>query len=156
MGHLEIDMHHDRLGLSFDYPDNWSLDTDVADPSAPAVTVSSPDGGFWSVSAHEQGADPDRLARAVRDQMRSEYRDLDLESAVEDVGGRSLGGFDFNFYCLDLTNTARVRAFATPAATYVLFCQAEDREWDRVAHVFAAMTASFVRSLGADDQDDEA
>jgi len=148
-------MHHDRLGLAFDYPDNWSVDTDAADRAAPAVTVYSPEGAFWSVSAHAAGTDPDSLSRAVREQMHAEYRDLDAESAVDEVAGRPLAGFDFNFYCLDLTNTAHVRAIATPAATYVLFCQAEDREWDRVAGVFAAMTASFVKSLSAAGEDDD-
>jgi hypothetical protein len=52
-----------------------------------------------------------------------------------------------NFYCLDLTNTAQVRTLETPHAIYLLFCQAEDREWDRVAPVFAAITTSFVTGL---------
>ncbi|MFM8633765.1 MAG: hypothetical protein ACKOEX_02970 [Planctomycetia bacterium] len=147
-------MHHDRLGLAFDYPDNWSVDTDASDIAAPAVTVSSPDGAFWSLSAHAAGTDPDSLSRAVLDEMRREYRDLDSESVVDEVGGHPIAGFDLNFYCLDLTNTAHVRAMATPAATYVVFCQAEDREWDRVAPVFEAMTASFIRSLPRDDDDE--
>ena len=148
-------MHHDRLGLSFDYPDNWTVDTDVTDRDAPAVTVYSPEGGFWSLSAHEPGTDPDSLSRAVVEEMRAEYRDLDSEPAIDEVEDQSLAGFDLNFYCLDLTNTAQVRSLATPAATYVVFCQAEDREWERIAHVFAAMAASFMRSLPAVDADDD-
>jgi hypothetical protein len=150
-------MHHDRFGLAFDYPDNWTIDTDAADGDAPSVTVSSPEGAFWSLSAHEAGTDPESLSQAVVDQMRAEYRDLDSEAAIDEIDHRALAGFDLNFYCLDLTNTAQVRSVATPAATYVVFCQAEDREWDRIAHVFAAMTTSFMRSLpaGADDEEDD-
>jgi hypothetical protein len=148
-------MHHDRLGLAFDYPDNWSVDTDTSDREAPAVTAYAPGGGFWSLSAHPAGTDPAALAAAVCDQMRAEYRDLDSESVVDDVAGRALAGFDFNFYCLDLTNTARVRSFATGDATYVLFCQAEDREWDQIGHVFAAMTTSFIKSLPTAAADDD-
>ena len=140
-------MHFARFGLEFDYPDSWSVDTDAADADSPAVTAHAPDGGFWSVSAHPAGTDPESLAEAVSRQMQEEYRDLDIEAADSEVAGRPLAGFDFNFYCLDLTNTAHVRALATPTATYVVFCQAEDREWDRISPVFAAMTASFVRSL---------
>lgn len=138
-------MHFARFGLEFDYPDNWSVVPDTDD--AAAVTAQAPDGGFWSVSAHPAGTDPESLAEAVSQQMQEEYRDLDTEAASDDVAGHLLGGFDFNFYCLDLTNTAQVRALATPTATYVVFCQAEDREWDQISPVFAAMTASFVRSL---------
>lgn len=140
-------MHFSRFGLEFDYPDSWSVDTDTVDGGAPAVTAQAPDGGFWSISVHPCGTDLELLTQAVARQMREEYRDLDTEVASDEVVGRLLSGFDFNFYCLDLTNTAHVRALATPAATYVVFCQAEDREWDRISPVFAAMTASFVRSL---------
>jgi hypothetical protein len=140
-------MHFARFGLEFDYPDNWSVDTDANDAETPAVTAQAPDGGFWSVSVHPSGSDPESLIQAVSRQMREEYRDLDTEAASDEVAGHLLSGFDFNFYCLDLTNTAHVRALATPAATYVVFCQAEDREWDRISPVFAAMTASFARSL---------
>jgi hypothetical protein len=81
--------------------------------------------------------------------MRKEYQDLDSETAADKIGGRPLTGFDLNFYCLDLTNTAQVRTLETPDAIYLLLCQAEDREWERVAPVFAAITASFVAALSA-------
>lgn len=140
-------MHFERFGLAFDYPDNWSIDTSDAVPGQAAVTVYSPEGGFWSVTAHATGGDPDDLAAAVVEQMREEYRDLDAEEAGSPLAGRDLSGYDLNFYCLDLTNTATVRTLETPAAIYVFFAQAEDREWDRISHVFDAMTASFVRAL---------
>jgi hypothetical protein len=140
-------MHFARLGLEFDYPDSWSVDIDADDAEAIAVTAVAPEGGFWSVSVHPAGTDPASLSQVVARQMQEEYRDLDTDAATDEVAGRMLAGFDFNFYCLDLTNTAHVRALATPTATYVVFCQAEDREWDRISPVFAAMTASFARSL---------
>ena len=142
-------MRFARLGLSFDYPDSWTVDTDDAAEGQAAVTVSAPEGGFWSVITHDAGTDPDSLADAVLQEMRQEYRDLDSESATDVLRGRTLTGYDFNFYCLDLTNTAQVRTLAMPAATYVFFCQAEDRDWERISHVFAAMTTSFLASLPA-------
>jgi len=138
-----------RLGIDFSFPDSWSVDTDDAREGAAAVTVYAPEGGFWSVSGHAAGGRAIELAQAVVEQMRGEYRDLDVEPAADDVGGHALRGFDMNFYCLDLTNTAQVRTLATPTAVWLLLCQAEDREWDRIAPVFAAMTASFVRGLAA-------
>jgi hypothetical protein len=140
-------MRFDRFGLAFDYPDNWSVDTSDAEGRFAAVTVYAPEGGFWSVSGHAAGGDPAALSQAVLEEMKREYRDLDSERADEVVAGRTLAGLDMNFYCLDLTNTAQVRTLATPGAVWLLFCQAEDREWDRIAPVFAAMTTSFVRGL---------
>lgn len=150
-------MHFNRFGLAFDYPDNWSVDTaDSADRYA-TVTVYAPGGGFWSVSGHAPGHDPRQLSAAVVAQMKKEYQDLDSEPASDEVGGRTLSGFDMNFYCLDLTNTAQVRTLETPGAVYLIFSQAEDREWDEIAPVFAAMTTSFVTATGdaAGDGDDD-
>ncbi|NDC64005.1 MAG: hypothetical protein EBZ59_08510 [Planctomycetia bacterium] len=140
-------MRFDRFGLAFDYPENWSVDTGDAEGRFAAVTVYSPGGAFWSVSGHAPGGDSSRLAEAILLEMRREYRDLDSEAAVDEVGGRSLPGFDLNFYCLDLTNTAQIRTLETPGAIYLIHCQAEDREWETVQPVFAAMTASFVDGL---------
>lgn len=140
-------MRFDRLGLAFDYPDNWSVEIDDTSAGSAAVTVTTPDGGFWSVSGQPPGTSAARLTEAVARQMQSEYRDIDSEAASDLVAGRQLAGWDLNFYCLDLTNTAQVRAFETPTGTYLLLAQAEDREWERVAPVFAAMTASFIAGL---------
>jgi len=141
-------LHFDRFGLAFDYPDNWSVDISDSGGRHAAVTVQSPEGAFWSVSGHAPGGDASELAAAVLGQMTDEYRELDSEAAEDEVAAHRLLGYDMNFYCLDLTNTARVRTLETPAAIYLLFCQAEDRDWDRLAPVFAAMTASFVAGLG--------
>jgi hypothetical protein len=142
-------MHFNRFGLSFDHPDNWIVETDDAEERYAAVTVYSPGGAFWAISGHAPGGDASTLASAVVDQMREEYRELDCEPGKDAFGGRILPGFDLNFYCLDLTNTAQVRTLTTPDAIYLILCQADDREWDRVAPVFAAMTTSFVASLPA-------
>jgi hypothetical protein len=144
-------MRFERMGLVFDYPDDWVLELDADGGSeaggSPAVTLLSPGGGFWSVSRHEGDGNARLLAEAVVAQMRSEYQDIDIEAASDTIGGHLLPGFDFNFYCLDLTNTASVRTLQAPGSLHVVFCQADDREWDRVATVFAAMTTSLVRGL---------
>lgn len=143
-------MHFNRFGLAFDYPENWSIDTDDSQDRFATATVYSPEGGFWSVSGHAPGGDPSELADAVLVQMRKDYQDLDSEPASDEVAGQRLTGLDMNFYCLDLTNTAQVRTLETPDAIYLIICQAEDREWDRIAPVFAAITTSFVAGLQDD------
>jgi hypothetical protein len=140
-------MLFDRFGLAFEHPDNWMIDTEDAEGRFATVTVYSPSGGFWSVSGHAPGGDPRELAAAVVSEMQEEYRELDVEPMTDVFGGRNLAGFDLNFYCLDLTNTAQVRTLATPAAIYLILCQAEDREWNELAPVFAAITTSFVTGL---------
>jgi len=142
-------MRFDRFGLAFDYPDGWTVDTGDAGGRYATVTVYAPGGGFWSVSGHAPGGDPRELSAAALAEMRQEYRDLDAEEATDRIAGHDLPGFDMNFYCLDLTNTAQVRTLLTEDAVYLIFCQAEDREWDEIAPVFAAMTTSFVAAADA-------
>ncbi len=63
------------------------------------------------------------------------------------ISGHELVGYDLNFFYLDLTNTALIRCIRTDRATYAVFCQAEDREFDRVHAVFDAMTTSLLSNL---------
>jgi hypothetical protein len=132
----------DRLGVHFQYPENWTLEAaDEADGEE--ITVYSPDGAFWSLTIHERG-DPKELMDLVVDAMREEYDELDSEAVDESFAGQELTGYDLNFYCLDLTNTAQIRAFSRGAKTYLLVWQAEDRDFDHVCPVFRAITTSLI------------
>jgi hypothetical protein len=133
---------YDKLGVRFQYPDNWTLDEDEAQATRSSVTVYSPEGAFWSITVHPDSADPGELAAAAVQAMREVYEQLDAEPQAGVVAGRQSVGFELNFYCLDLTNTAVVRALRGPSASYVVFWQAEDREYERIAPVFEAMAQS--------------
>ena len=50
-------MRFDRLGLRFDHPDNWVVDTDDAEGRFATATVYAPGGAFWSVSGHAPGGE---------------------------------------------------------------------------------------------------
>ncbi len=136
-----------KFGISFLYPDNWTLEEQGAEGEADSATVYSPGGAFWSVSIHSASADPEDLAKAAVEAMRAEYSDLEQESSDQLVGGNKVHGFDLAFSYLDLTSSAFVRSFPTPLATYVLFYQAEDQEFRQFEQVFAAITTSFFDSL---------
>ncbi len=137
----------DSLGISFQYPDNWTLDDSDARLGRKSVTVYGPGGAFWSVAIHAGLADPAEMSEAVADAMKREYDSLDAEPAEETIAGRNLLGFDLAFYCLDLTSTAWVRSLRVAKTTYTIFCQAEDREFEKYRLVFLAMTTSFLQSL---------
>lgn len=137
----------ERLGISFQYPDNWTLDDQDAIAGRGSVTVYSPAGAFWTVSVHPRSADPGRLAKAAVDVMREEYDEIEAEEVRETVAAHEIVGYDLNFFYLDLTNTACVRSVRTKQTTYTIFYQAEDSEFSRVGRVFQAMTASLLASL---------
>ena len=135
----------DKFGISFQYPDNWTLEADDVLRGQGAVSVYSPGGGFWSVTVHDQADDPRVLIRAVVDAMRNMYEELDAEDTLETIEGRSVPGCEMNFYYLDLTNTATVRVIHSSQANYLIVCQAEDREFAELENVFAAMTVSLLK-----------
>lgn len=136
------------LGISFLYPENWTLDEERTTRGCGAVTLYSPGGAFLSISVHPRGSDPIGLAKQAVDAVREEYAEVDVEEAKETVEGRDLTGYDLNFFCMDLTTTAKVRCLRAQRATYVFFYQAEDRDFERLASVFEAITVSLLGNLG--------
>ncbi len=134
--------------IAFDYPDNWTLENEDTQAECHSVTVYSPGGAFWAVSAHPHSTIPDELATAAVEAMKEEYKELEVEETWDDIAGQEIRGYDMNFHYLDLTNTAQVRCWQTNRTTYTIFCQAEDREFDRVQPVFQAMVVSLMNQIG--------
>ncbi|MCC6125950.1 MAG: hypothetical protein IT426_13375 [Pirellulales bacterium] len=142
--------HFNRYGVSFQYPDNWSLDEEEMEELPEenhSVTVYSPGGAFWSVTVHPRHSDPRKLIAAAVKALREEYEGLEVEEVEETCLNRDLIGYDCNFFCLDLTNTAQIRGLRNQIATYVIFCQAEDREFESLRKVFQAMTFSLLKAM---------
>lgn len=137
---------YEKMGIRFSYPENWTLDEEDALEGEASVSVYSPGGAFWTIVLHPRSTDPRKLALAAMQAVQREYEDFEAEPVSENMVDRELTGFDMNFYCLDLTNTALVRAFRNSVATCVVLCQAEDREFAAVAPVFRAITTSLLQN----------
>ena len=137
----------DKLGIRFTYPENWQLDESEALAGAATVTVYSPGGSFWSISLHSIDTEPEELVASAVKALRETYDELDEETISEEVAGHDLAGSDVNFYCLDLTNTALVRAFEGERFNGIVVCQADDREFAQIEPVFRAMTFSLLKSV---------
>ena len=140
-------VEYNKSGIRFHYPDNWELDDTVSSTDCEMVTVHSPGGGFWSVSRHTRFADTKELAKAAIEALRGEYAEIEVDDANETLAGYDLVGFDINFYYVDLTNSASVRALRADRSTFTIFYQAEDREFDKLLDVFRAMAIDFLQNL---------
>ncbi len=141
-----------RLGISFEYPENWTLEEQDAGAGQQSITVCSPGGAFWSVVEHPPGTSPERLARAAVDAIKQEYKEVEVEAARDTVAGREMLGYDMHFFYLDLINSASVRCLRTRRTTYTVFYQAEDRDFERLNLVFRAITTSFINGLKESDR----
>lgn len=135
---------YEKLGIKFQYPENWKLDEGEALEGEQSVSVYSPGGAFWSVMLHPHSQAPQELVDTALETMQQVYDELDAEVVEETIGEVELVGCDMNFYCLDLTNTAAVRSGRTPLATLLIFWQADDRELAEVEAVFKAITLSLL------------
>jgi len=74
--------------------------------------------------------------------MRGEYGELEFEATEEKFGALKTTGYDVNFFCLDVLVAAHVRAWTSDRYVCVVMYQAEDREFDKLARVFQAITAT--------------
>ncbi|MCE5302188.1 MAG: hypothetical protein LLF97_03645 [Planctomycetaceae bacterium] len=137
----------DRLGISFQYPENWTLDDSDAMLGRKSVTIYSPGGAFWNVALYSGSEKPGNLTAAILKSLQQEYGGLESEPVEEDVAGHHLEGFELAFYYLDLTNTAQIRGFCVANTSYTIYYQAEDREYAQLERVFQAITFSLLNSL---------
>ena len=137
----------EKLGISFQYPENWTLDESDVLAGRQSVTVYSPGGGFWSIAFGGESADPVDAAKVAVDAMQQEYEGVEVEKIEEIVAGHELIGYDMDFFYLDLISTAAIRCFRFAATTYTIFYQAEDREYQQIHRVFEAMTVSLLMGL---------
>lgn len=135
---------YDKSGLKFQYPDNWKLEEDEPRPGRNAATVYSPGGAFWSVAVRPPQSDPRELIAEAVEAMREEYSVVEAEETSEIISGFEAVGCDLSFFYLDLISTSAVRCIRTQKATYLIYCQGEDREFETLEPVFLAMTYSLL------------
>ena len=139
---------YDKLGIQFLYPGNWALEEQETADGETFITVTSPSprDGFWTIMLAPRNLEPRQLSLTAMQTIKQEYEDFEAEPVTETIAGTELTGFDLNFYCLDLTNTAVVRGFRTRSASCVIVYQAEDRDYAALEPVFRAITTSLLET----------
>ena len=135
----------DRYGISFAYPENWSLDDSEDGIPFPCVTVSSPQTAFWSLSIHSRYVNMEELIETAIEALRGEYGKMDVQAVYDEIEGQPIRGCEVSFCCLDLFSTAHIRAFFSKNQVFLLLYQAEDNEFEKMRRVFDAMTTSLLR-----------
>jgi hypothetical protein len=134
---------YDKFGVKFLYPENWTITDEEAEDWPKAVTVQSPQGGFWTLHIYEGGVNISQLVREAVEALRVEYADLEAEELLQPEDGTDYG-YDVNFYYLDLIVTAQVRGVLLPGKALLWLTQAESREFDEYEPVFRVITMSLL------------
>ncbi len=128
-------------GISFRYPENWTLEREEAEGGW-TVSVQSPDTAFLVLSCDEGMPDSDEVAETTLEALREEYPGLEAEPRAETLAGRMAVGHDIQFISFDLTNTCWTRCFDSDAGTVLVMCQANDLEMEKNGPVLKAICAS--------------
>ena len=132
---------YQKHGIQFLYPENWILEEQDGDHQE-TVSVQSPNTAFWSLTIDYNGTRPDSLLTNTLSVLQEEYSTLDATPVEENIGDRKAVGQNIAFFCMDLSNTAHIRAFQVGQVTLLILYQASDLEWPTTAAVFEAITLS--------------
>ena len=128
-------------GISFRYPENWTLEREEADGGW-TVSVQSPDTAFLVLTCDRGMPNTEDVAETTLEALREEYPGLEAESCVETLAGRMAIGHDIQFISFDLTNTCWTRCFESDAGTVLIMCQANELEMEKIGPVLMAFCAS--------------
>lgn len=139
----------DSDGVRFVYPDDWDLTREDLGRDV-SFHLQSLGTGFWTLSLLSSRPTAAEAVAAVVAALREEYGELDVYGGTELIADGPASACELDFVCLDLVNSAVVRAEVTSEFTAVVMYQAEEREFDRLRGDFDAVTGS-VRYAGDDE-----
>ena len=136
-------------GIQFRYPDCWEL-SEEAGEGATTVSVHTDETAFWSITVMPERPPIDELLKSVRETFEQEYEERDFHEVEEAVSAYDTVGFDVEFVCLELINTAVVRTFRTGRFSIVILFQGYDGELIQVREEFEKIGDSLVCEFGDD------
>ena len=131
----------DEDGVSFRYPDDWTLEREETE-SGWTASLQSKETAFLVVTLDRGMPEPERMAAAALEALKSEYPGLDADAAVDLLAGEMAVGHDIAFFSFDLPNTAWTRSLYCGAGTLLLYWQANDLELPATEPVLKAICAS--------------
>ena len=133
-----------RLGFRFLYPENWKLEVDETTGWPRSVSVYSPSGAMWSVTADSVPVED--LQERIADAICAEYEEVEREPIERLVGDAKLKGIELSFYCLDFLVVAQVLACPGTDRPTVILLQGESRDFEALGQVFDAISFSYLQA----------
>jgi hypothetical protein len=144
IGDFAMTAVYDKFGVRFLYPENWQITDEEYGEWPHSIAVQSPGSGFWSLHVYLSTVDPAEVAAEVLQTMQEEYSELEAMPVTERIGVADAVGYDMDFCCLDFIITSRTRSFRVGNWTFLMLCQAENREFEQLEDLFSAMTLSLL------------
>ena len=131
----------DRDGISFRYPANWRVEAEEGEGGW-TITLTSPQTAFAIISLRPDARDPAELADQIFDALKSEYKELDADNAVQTIAGQLAIGHDIDFMTVDTATECRTRCLNTLAGPLLIMSQTSEFDRDQNEPVLRAIIAS--------------
>ncbi len=147
-----MDATYQAHGVQFRYPNEWEV-SEQRERDQVSITVSSPDTAFWTVSLFPGCPEPEDIVAAALDAFREEYEELDEYPSRARVCQSRTIARDIDFVCLELLNSAGLRAFRAPQFTVLVLFQLTEAERTEIAPIFEGMTNSLTCAALAEDEE---
>ena len=118
---------YSQNGLSFQYPDGWTLSEKREDEDL-SVTVESPETAFMTFQVLSERPYLEHVAESVLDAFRDEYDELDIYPTEDQLRDFPTLAYDIEFEYVEMLNSAYLRVYETDNATIMLLFQVADVE----------------------------
>ena len=138
---------YDDDGVRFAYPESWELTREVEDAGVVMLTVSGDGTSFWTLAIYPGVISATELVESAVEAYCEEYEEADVYPVEGSLCGFPCEGRDVEFVCLELINTASLRAFEAPGFTAVVLFQGTDQELRETRPVLEAITGSLALDL---------
>jgi hypothetical protein len=132
----------ERDGIRFQYPTNWTLESEEDADGGWSATVQSLETAFLLITLRPDADNAAELADQTFDALKTEYKELDAANAVGSFAGQLAIGHDIDFLTLDTAITCWTRCVQTLAGPLLVMCQVSEYERERHEPVLRAMCAS--------------
>lgn len=136
----ESDATYRRHGVRFVYPGHWKVEEDQNELET-TISVQSDGVSYWSLTVINDAPDPTAVVDTVIDAYRGEYQSLDVYEPPPSMTFHEVVR-DLDFMCVDMVNSAKVKAFRTNSRTLLVVYQGPDREMEQTRSLLENITAS--------------
>jgi hypothetical protein len=148
-----MDATYQSHGVRFRYPPDWEL-SEQHEGEQISITVSSPLTAFWTLTLFPDRPAPGDIVAAALDAFYEEYDELDDYPSKIRLCKRPTVARDVDFMCLELLNSAGIRAFRAREFTMLVLFQFTEGERDETGPILERITRSL--SCPADPAGEEA
>lgn len=138
-------------GVRFHHPPEWVL-TEEDHGATVNIHLQTPGMAFWMLTLLPPTADVADVVEASVAAFEEEYEQVDRYDRSLEFDDVRTAGCDLDFVCLDLVNSACIRAVALSDRTALVLFQGEDRELESLRPQFEAVTESLCTDSDLDGE----